>query len=144
MADCTSFIPWGGGTRPLARGIEIIYNIVCGNGISAKTEIGRGTVFFHHGVGCVVHEQSKIGENCRIFGNVTIGCKWSGNIQCGLPPTLGNNVLIGAGAVILGPIHVGDNSIIGANAVVLHDVPENSTVAGNPARIVKSGKPLEK
>ena len=64
---------------------------------------------------------------------------WSGGDEPGLPPTIGNHVLIGAGAVILGNIHVGDNAIIGANAVVLSDVPDGCIVVGNPARIV-SGK----
>ena len=109
--------------------------MLCGNGISARTQIGKGTVFYHHGVGCVVHELCTIGENCRIFGNVTLGCKWAENEEPGFPPRIGNNVMIGAGAVILGDISVGDNSIIGANAVVLEDVPENSIAVGVPAVI---------
>lgn len=96
---------------------------------------GGGTVFYHHGVGCVVHELCTIGEACRIFGNVTIGCKWAENEEPGLPPKIGNNVMIGAGAVILGHISVGDNSIIGANAVVLKNIPENSIAVGVPAVI---------
>lgn len=107
----------GGLPRHLARLTEIIYNIFCGNGISTKAEIGQGTVFYHHGVGCVIHELCIIGENCRIFGNVTIGCKWTENQKPGLPPKIGNHVMIGAGAVILGDISIGDYSIIGANAV---------------------------
>lgn len=125
----------GGGTHHLARFIEILYNIICGNGISTQAQIGDGTVFYHHGVGCVVHELCTIGEACRIFGNVTIGCKWAENKEPGLPPKIGNNVMIGAGAVILGHISVGDNSIIGANAVVLKNVPENSIAVGVPAVI---------
>lgn len=130
-----SSIICGGGTHHLARFIEILYNIICGNGISTQAQIGDGTVFYHHGVGCVVHELCTIGEACRIFGNVTIGCKWAENKEPGLPPKIGNNVMIGAGAVILGHISVGDNSIIGANAVVLKNVPENSIAVGVPAVI---------
>lgn len=113
--------------------------MVCANGISAQAEIGEGTVFYHHGVGCVVHQNCKIGRNCKIFGNVTLGCKWTNNEKAGEPPTIGDNVLIGAGAVVLGKIHVGDNSIIGANAVVLLDVPPNSIAVGNPAKIRQRG-----
>lgn len=127
---------WGG-AHHIARLIEILYNVLCGNGISAQARIGKGTVFYHHGVGCVVHELCTIGENCRIFGNVTLGCKWAENKQPGLPPRIGNNVMIGAGAVILGDISVGDNSIIGANAVFLEDVPENAIAVGVPA-VIKS------
>ena len=127
---------YGVGLNPLGRVVEVLYNIVCANGISAKSKIG-GTVFYHHGVGCVVHEKCSIGMNCRIFGNVTIGCRWSGNKQPGDPPTIGNNVMIDAGAVILGDIHIGDNALVGANAVVLCDVPANTMAVGKPARILK-------
>ena len=130
----------GGGARFLGRVTEIVYNTLCGNGISTKAEIGEGTVFYHHGVGCVVHELCRIGKNCRIFGNVTLGCKWSENEEPGLPPRVGNNVMIGAGAVILGEISIGDNSIIGANAVVLDDVPANSIAVGVPAVIKRRNK----
>lgn len=130
---------WGG-AHHIARLIEILYNVLCGNGISTQAQIGDGTVFYHHGVGCVVHELCTIGENCRIFGNVTLGCKWTENEEPGLPPRIGNNVMIGAGAVILGDISVGDNSIIGANAVVLEDVPDNSIAVGVPAAIRRRNK----
>lgn len=130
---------YAGGAYHLARLVEILYNTLCGNGISAQAQIGDGTVFYHHGVGCVVHELCTIGENCRIFSNVTLGCKWAENKEPGMPPKIGNNVMIGAGAVILGDISVGDNSIIGANAVVLENVPENSIAMGVPA-IIKRRK----
>lgn len=129
-----------GGAHHIARLIEILYNVLCGNGISTQAQIGDGTVFYHHGVGCVVHELCTIGENCRIFGNVTLGCKWTENEEPGLPPRIGNNVMIGAGAVILGDISVGDNSIIGANAVVLEDVPDNSIAVGVSAAIRRRNK----
>ncbi len=69
---------------------------------------------------------------------MTIGCKWSGGDRPGLPPSVGNDVLIGAGAVILGDIHIGDHTIIGANAVVITDVPAYCVVAGNPARVIRN------
>ena len=121
----------------LGRITEIMYNVIYGNSISTKANIGCGTVFYHHGLGCVVHEKSVIGSDCRVFGNVTIGCKWSGNLEPGLPPHIGNNVMIGAGAVILGNINIGDYAIVGANIVVLRDVPPKCTVVGNPARIIE-------
>lgn len=82
-----------------------------------------------------MHRNCVIGNDCKIFGNVTIGCKWSNGVNDGKPPRIGNNVMIGAGAVLLGNISVGDNSIIGANTTVLTDVPTNSIAVGNPAKI---------
>lgn len=118
----------GGGT--VARILEVIEQVIYSDGISAKASIGNGTVFFHHGLGCIVHEKAVIGDNCKIFGNVTIGSKWPDGKNTGGLPTIGNDVLIGAGAVILGEITIGDNSIIGANSVVTKDVPSNSIVVG--------------
>ena len=75
-----------------------------------------------------------IGENCHISQNVTLG--GGGGPDGGLP-ILGDNVRVGAGAVILGNVHIGDNAVIGANAVVLCDIPENAVAVGAPARVVK-------
>jgi len=100
------------------------------NSISTMAEIGEGTVFFHHGLGCVVHRNAKIGSNCNIFSNVVIGNKWHNGVNEGGSPVIGDHVMIGAGAVILGEVTVGDNSIIGANAVVTRDVPAGSLVVG--------------
>ena len=86
----------------------------------------------------MIHEATIIGNNVRIFHNVTIGCKWSGNVlEKEYAPVIKDNVMIGAGAVILGNIKVGENSIIGANSVVLHDVEANTVVAGVPAKAIK-------
>lgn len=85
----------------------------------------------------MVHPKAVIGEDCKIFQGVTIGSKWSKADCLGEAPRIGNNVMIGAGAVILGDITIGDNSIIGANAVVTHSVPENSLAVGVPATIAK-------
>lgn len=97
------------------------------------------TVTFNgrRGIGCAIHARAVIGKDCKIFQGVTIGSKWSNGIYSGGVPHIGNNVMIGAGAVILGDISVGDNSIIGANAVVIHNVPENSFAVGVPAVIKK-------
>lgn len=93
----------------------------------------------HSGKGCVIHESVTIGKNVRIFQNVTIGCKWSNNkLEDTYAPIIEDNVMIGAGAVILGDIKIGRNSIIGANSVVTHDVEPNSVVAGVPAKVIKT------
>ena len=93
-----------------------------------------GVPFLPHGLnGIVISDRAKIGKNCTILQQVTIGVR---NFHGGAP-TIGDNVLIGAGAKVLGEIFVGNGSKIGANAVVLEDVPEGATVVGNPGRIVK-------
>lgn len=120
---------------PLARVFEILSFIVGANPISAKCKIGNGTRFHHRGVGCVVHDNTIIGDNCIIFQNVTMGSKWPNGKCEGDAPVIGSNVLIGAGAVILGAVHIGDKAIIGANAVVTLDVPEGKMAVGIPAVI---------
>jgi len=83
----------------------------------------------------VIGETAEIGDNCTLYQNVTLG--GTGKEKGKRHPTVGNNVLIGSGAKVLGPFSVGDNSKIAANAVVLSEVPENSTCVGVPARIVR-------
>lgn len=120
----------GGGTHSFARIVEILEQVLFQNSISTMAEIGEGTVFFHHGLGCVVHRNAKIGSNCNIFSNVVIGNKWHNGENQGGSPVIGDHVMIGAGAVILGEVMIGDNSIIGANAVVTKDVPPGSLIVG--------------
>ena len=98
---------------------------------TASDKVGNGLVI-KHGYSTVIHASS-IGENCHVWQNVTIGKQWPG----GNKPVIGNNVLVCTGAVVLGDITIGDNVIIGANAVVTKSVPNNCTVAGNPAMIIK-------
>lgn len=116
--------------------VEIVYNIAYSNAISAQAQIGDGTVFFHHGLGCVIHRNASIGKQCNIMQNVTVGEKYRGGVKGGNVPCIGEKVTIGAGAVLLGDISVGDNAIIGANAVVLCDVPPGAMAVGVPARII--------
>lgn len=96
--------------------------------------IGKG-LFIDHGMGVVIGETTVIGDNCTIYQNVTLG--GTGKDTGKRHPTLGNNVLVGSGAKVLGPFKVGDNARIAAGAVVLSEVPENATAVGVPARVVK-------
>lgn len=102
--------------------------------IHPAAQIGRG-LFIDHGMGVVIGETAVIGRNVTLFQGVTLG--GTGKERGKRHPTIGNNVVIGTGAKVLGSITVGDNSIIGANAVVIRDVPEHSTVVGVPGRIAK-------
>lgn len=107
--------------------------------VPASCTIGRGTKFGYGGIGVVIHARSVIGRNCIIGANTTIGGK-SGGYEV---PVIGDNVEISAGARILGPVRIGNNVIIGANAVVVKDVPDNCIVAGIPAKIIKENISLE-
>ena len=102
--------------------------------IHTGATIGKG-LFIDHGSGVVIGETTEIGDNCTIYQNVTLG--GTGKDTGKRHPTLGNNVMVGSGARVLGPFKVGDNAKIAANAVVLSEVPPNSTAVGVPARIVK-------
>ena len=95
--------------------------------------IGRNTYLNNWGLGIVIHRRVVIGENCRIGHGVTIG----GRSEHYEVPVIGNDVLVGVGAKILGPIKIGDHATIGANSVVIDDVPPYAVVAGVPARIIK-------
>ncbi len=102
--------------------------------IHPGAKIGKG-LFIDHGMGVVIGETAEIGDNCTIYQNVTLG--GTGKDHGKRHPTLGNNVMVGSGAKVLGPFKVGDNARIAANAVVLTEVPPNSTAVGVPARIVR-------
>lgn len=103
--------------------------------IPARVYIPKSTGLRHQGLGVVIHPCTIIGENVVIRQNVSIGTNAKPG-QSGLAPKIGNNVMIGAGACILGPITIGNNVSIGANAVVLCDVPDNSVAVGIPAKII--------
>lgn len=96
--------------------------------------IGKG-LFIDHGMGVVIGETAVIGDNCLLYQGVTLG--GTGKDKGKRHPTLGNNVLVGAGAKVLGPFTVGNNVKIAANAVVLNAIPDDCTAVGVPARIVR-------
>jgi serine O-acetyltransferase len=102
--------------------------------IHPGAKIGKG-LFIDHGMGVVIGETTEIGDNCTLYQGVTLG--GTGKDQGKRHPTLGNNVLVGSGAKVLGPFHVGDNARVAAGAVVLDEVPANATAVGVPARIVR-------
>ena len=102
--------------------------------IHPGAKIGKRLVI-DHGMGIVIGETAEIGDDCLIYHGVTLG--GTGKDVGKRHPTIGNHVLIGTGAKVLGPITVGDGSRVAANAVVLKDIPENSTAVGSPARVVK-------
>ena len=125
----------------LARLISQISRKFTGIEIHPGAQIGRG-FFIDHGMGVVIGETAIIGDNVLLYQGVTLG--GTGLEKGKRHPTIGNNVVIGAGAKVLGNINVGDNSYIGANAVVIKDVPANSTVVGVPGRITKQdGKKID-
>jgi serine O-acetyltransferase len=103
--------------------------------IPPELEVGQNVLFGYNGLGIVIHPNCRIGDDVIISQNVTIGGREGPEV-----PIIGNNVMIGAGAKILGNVKIGNNAKIGANAVVLIDVPENATAVGVPAVIVAKNK----
>lgn len=117
-----------------ARIISQTARFFTGIEIHPGAKIGKG-FFIDHGSGVVIGETTEIGDNCLVYQGVTLG--GTGKDKGKRHPTLGNNVMVGAGARVLGPFKVGDNVKIAANAVVLEAVPPNCTAVGVPARIVR-------
>nr|WP_286673858.1 serine O-acetyltransferase EpsC [Clostridium sp. ZS6] len=115
----------------LARFISQLSRFLTGIEIHPGATIGRG-LFIDHGMGVVIGETAEIGNDVILYHGVTLG--GTGKDKGKRHPAVGNNVLIGAGAKVLGPINIGDNAKIGSNAVVLHDVPQGATTVGVSAR----------
>ncbi|MDP8259403.1 MAG: serine O-acetyltransferase [Candidatus Gygaella obscura] len=125
----------------IARLISQFSRFLTGIEIHPQAKIGKG-IFIDHGMGIVIGETTVIEDNVLIYQGVTLG--GTGVRKGKRHPTIGKNVVIGAGAKVLGDIMIGENSYIGANAVVIKDVPVNSTVVGIPGRITKQdGKKLD-
>lgn len=124
-----------------ARAVSQYAKLLTGIEIHPAATIGRG-LFIDHGTGVVIGETAVIGDNCTIYQGATLG--GTGKHTGKRHPTLGNNVMVGAGAKVLGPFKVGDNSKIAAGAVVLEEIPENCTAVGIPAKVVVcDGKRVE-
>jgi len=116
--------------RPIARVISQLARALTGVEIHPGATIGR-RFFIDHGMGVVIGETAEVGDDVLMYHQVTLGGRSRGRFK--RHPTIGNNVLLGAGAKIIGPIVIGDGSKVGANALVVKDVPPNSVVTGIPA-----------
>ena len=127
---------WGVGLKWLGRFISNVSRFLTGIEIHPAAVIGGG-VFFDHAMGVVVGETAEIGDGCTIYQGVTLG---GTSLYKGAKrhPTLGRNVVVGAGAKVLGGFSVGDGAKIGSNAVVTKPVPAGATAVGNPARIIEA------
>ncbi len=125
---------WNKNLKLIARLISHLSRWITGIEIHPGAKIGR-RFFIDHGMGVVIGETTEIGDDVTLYHQVTLG--GTSTKKGKRHPTIGNNVVIGAGAKVLGPITIGDNCKIGANSVVIKDVPPNSTVVGIPGKIVR-------
>jgi serine O-acetyltransferase len=129
---------WNHSMRLLSRWLSQVARLLTGIEIHPAAQIGR-RLFIDHGMGVVIGETSVIGDDVTLYQGVTLG--GTGKEKSKRHPTIGNGVVIGAGARVLGNIRVGDNSRVGAGSVVLRDVPDNATIVGVPGHIVlRSGQ----
>jgi len=127
---------WGWKLKWLARFISQLGRWVTGIEIHPGARIGR-RLFIDHGMGVVIGETAEIGDDVTLYHGVTLGgTTWNRGKR---HPTLGDGVVVGAGAKILGPIHIGKGAKVGSNAVVVKDVPSGCTAVGIPARVVEPG-----
>jgi putative colanic acid biosynthesis acetyltransferase WcaB len=128
-----------GNPGPLQRPFRVLYRIVVvwifGIDLSPKTRVGPG-LRIRHGTGLVVHPDTIIGANCELKHGCTLGVRTGKDS----PPVLGDRVILGSACQILGPVKVGDDSLIGAGAIVLKDVPAGAIAVGNPARILSRSR----
>ena len=125
---------WTHGMKLLARWMSQRTRSITGIEIHPGAVIGAG-LFIDHGDGVVIGETAVIGDNVTLYQGVTLG--GTGKDTGKRHPTLGNHVVVGAGAKVLGPFRVGDHAKIGAGSVVLREVPDYATVVGNPGRVVR-------
>ena len=131
---------WNFGLKWLARLVSHLARWLTGIEIHPGAKIGR-RFFIDHGMGVVIGETAEIGDDCTLYHGVTLGgTSWNKGKR---HPTLGNGVVIGAGAKVLGPITIGAGAKIGSNAVVVKEVPAGATAIGIPARIVEAQDPAQ-
>lgn len=141
MAHRVNHFLWNKKIPILPRALSQLARFFTGIEIHPGARIGRG-LFIDHGMGVVIGETSIVGDNVTLFQGVTLG--GTGKETGKRHPTIGDNVVIGAGAKVLGNIEIGSNSYVGANAVVLKSVPANTTVVGVPGRITRQeGKRID-
>lgn len=124
------------GLGKVARFLDYINRIIYGCWLPSSSNIGSNAQLGYWGIGIVIHSNSVIGNNVTIGQNVTLGRNF-GDVKV---PVIGNDVYIGAGTVVFGEITVGDNVIIGSNSVINKSIPSNTTVAGNPFKILKENR----
>ena len=132
----------------IARIISQLSRFLTGIEIHPAAKIGKN-LFIDHGMGVVFGETSEIGDNVTIYHGVTLGGispaeNSLDQVNLKRHPTIKNNVIIGSGAQVLGPITVGENARIGANTVILKDVPKNGTMVGNPAKNTNKDESIDK
>ena len=131
---------WNYKLRWLPRFGSTIARFLTGVEIHPAAKIGKA-FFIDHGMGVVIGETTEIGDNCSIYHGVTLGgTSWNAGKR---HPTLQDNIVVGAGAKILGPITIGENTRIGSNSVVVKDAPNNSTIVGIPGKVVTRKKKLD-
>lgn len=132
---------WRHKMRWLARFLSVFARLLTGIEIHPGASIGR-RFFIDHGLGVVIGETAEVGADCTLYQGVTLGgTSWAPGKR---HPTLADDVVVGAGAKVLGPIQVGTGARIGSNAVVVKDVPDNATMVGIPARVAKiASEPTE-
>jgi serine O-acetyltransferase len=132
---------WNIGLKWLARFLSHITRWLTGIEIHPGAKIGR-RFFIDHGMGVVIGETAEIGDDCTLYHGVTLGgTSWQKGKR---HPTLQNNVVVGAGAKVLGPINIGSGVRIGSNAVITRDVPDDGTVVGVPGRLVRKHDAVDK
>ena len=134
LAHRVSHALYAAGVPLVPRFLSYATTAMTGVEIHPAARIGRG-LFIDHGVGVVIGETAELGDHVTIYQGVTLG--GTGFARGKRHPTLGDQVMVGAGAALLGPIVIGERAKIGANSVVIHDVPPNSTVVGNPGHPVR-------